>query len=641
MKKAKSFKLIILSVAFCFSLLLGALFSNFSVSYGVANADYKSDTANYFETTCGVEYADDNLVVSAKNGEKFSIASSLVINDFGMKIFVPENATSLDIEFTSNSFVLHGNKNTENGFDTRITNKISIDIANNKAKLNDVEKDFVTAGYIELAVNVTDNEFNAVLTSTAGAETFEENGEYYKIAGVKKSTASVSLTFGVAGETAEKFAINYIDQNTADLSGAYRQTFTLVDNDVKPALPMVIVSEEIYNSNGEFVVKDGKEEGIAVKVYSIYGNVDEKDIYLKKSASDNAEIEDMFIGEKSKNFILNKNSSIVGGGEDKETFVLTDGTNDYGSIEIIVLDEGFTPSEAPKYVYNKLAIEAFKDALVKATMDGNTYIALGKSVEIPSLKDLVKYEYATYDQLKYTVYVNSPIDENKTATSMKIKVDVPGEYKFFVMFKDGDNSMDSPIDNKDIMEGKDDATKNFVFSFKIEDNAPLVVKANEETAGTNGYVGVRYNAVPFEIDAENYTPVYTLWYNADVNATEDTEEGWVKVYKKSEISSSYKEEVFTKEDVETINYNGKLEFTPVKAGTYRIDCEVSSGLTVSASADSYLIKVTEPKLKVKPENQWLKNNMLSVIFLGVGTLCLAGILVLLFIKPKEQTKKED
>ncbi len=641
MKKAKSFKLIILSVAFCFSLLLGALFSNFSVSYGVANADYKSDTANYFETTCGVEYADDNLVVSAKNGEKFSISSSLVINDFGMKILVPENATSLDIEFTSNSFVLHGNKNTENGFDKRITNKISIDIANNKAKLNDVEKNFVTADYIELAVNVTDNDFNAVLTSTAGAETFEENGEYYKIAGVKKSTASVSLTFGVAGETAEKFAINYIDQNTADLSGAYRQTFTLVDNDVKPALPMVLVSEEIYNSNGEFVVKDGKEEGIAVKVYSIYGNVDEKDIYLKKSASDNAEIEDMFIGEKSKKFILNKNSSIVGGGEDKETFILTDGTNDYGSIEIIVLDEGFTPSEAPKYVYNQLAIEAFKDALVKATMVGDTYIALGKSVEIPSLKDLVEYKYATYDQLKYTVYVNSPIDENKTATSMKIKVDVPGEYKFFVMFKDGDNSMESPIDNKDIMEGKDVATKSFVFSFKIEDNAPLVVKANEETAGTNGYVGVRYNAVPFEIDAENYTPVYTLWYNADVNATEDTKEGWVKVYKKSELSSSYKEEVFTKEDVETINYNGKLEFTPVKAGTYRIDCEVSSGLTVNDEADSYLIKVTEPKLKVKPENQWLKNNMLSVIFLGVGTLCLAGILVLLFIKPKEQTKKED
>jgi hypothetical protein len=33
--------------------------------------------------------------------------------------------------------------------------------------------------------------------------------------------------------------------------------------------------------------------------------------------------------------------------------------------------------------------------------------------------------------------------------------------------------------------------------------------------------------------------------------------------------------------------------------------------------------------------------MVSVIFLGVGTLCLIGIVVLLFVKPKEKTDSED
>lgn len=637
MKKAKSFKFIILTVALCISMLFGVLCFNSNVN-GVAYATYKSETEKYFDTDANVEYKSDALVVTANDGDKLSIVNPLVINDFGINLTVPNGAKTLTLELTSNSFVLHGNKNTDGEFDTKITNKIIIDVASQTAQLNvgSSKPISITGGDLTINVVVSNNVIKAVVN---GVELLQMN-DYYKISGYEYSTAYVSLGFNLNdGQTDKEFKINYIDQDTSDVSAKHKQTFNLVEEDVVPALPVAVIGDEVYTSSGKITVKDAEEVEVSIKSYSIYDSVKAEDLYIK--AKDvNAEINDFIVdAEKPRTFIFSKTDDCINDVE--QIAVTTDGTNELSVFDVVVLDKEYNTTVAPKYSASNNAIQAFKKALDKATKIGDYYIALGKSLEIPSMKDLVKYDYIPFEELKYTVYVNTPTTENSTTSSMKIRVDVPGEYKFYVMFYDGENSMEGPIDNEDIMLGKDLATQNFVFSFKIEDNAPLVVEANKETAGTSGYVGVRYSAVPFDIDAESFTPTYTLWYNADSNASLDTKDGWVKVLKKSEVTSSYKEEVFTTEDINTINYDGKLDFTPVKAGAYRIDCEVSSGLTVSAAKDSYLIKVTEVKKEVKPESQWLKNNMVSVIFLGVGTLCLAGILVLLFVKPKEKTDSED
>jgi hypothetical protein len=637
MKKAKSFKFIILTVAFCISMLFGVLCFNSNVN-GVAHATYKTETEKYFETDANIEYKSDALVVTANDGDKLSIVNPLVINDFGVNLTVPTGAKTITLELTSNSFVLHGNKNTDGKFDTKITNKIVIDVASKKAKLNEESENDITITDGDLTINVVVSN-NVIKAVVNGVELLQTN-EYYMISGNDYSTAYVSLGFNLEdGQTDKEFKINYIDQATSDGSEKHKQTFTLVEEDVVPALPVAVIGNEVYTSNGKITVKDGEEVEVSIKCYSVYDSVKAEDLYIK-AKNTNDKIEDFILNvEKPRTFMFNKDDNCV---DDVEKIaVTTDGTNELSVFDVVVLDEEYNTTVAPEYSASNEAIEAFKNALEKATKIGDYYISLGKTLEIPSMKDLVKYDYIPFEELKYTVYVNTPTTENSTTNNMNIRVDVPGEYKFFVMFRDGENSMESPIDNENIMLGKDTATQKFVFSFKIEDNAPLVVEANKETVGTNGYVGVRYSAVPFNIDAESFTPTYTLWYNADSNADLDTKDGWVKVLKKSEVTSSYKEEVFTTEDINTINYDGKLNFTPVKEGAYRIDCEVSSGLTVSAAKDSYLIKVTEVKKEVKPESQWLKNNMVSVIFLGVGTLCLIGIVVLLFVKPKEKTDSED
>ncbi len=637
MKKAKSFKFIILTVALCISMLFSVLCFNSNVN-GVAHATYKTETEKYFETDANVEYKNDALVVTANDGDKLSIVNPLVINDFGINVTVPYGAKTLTLELMSNSYVLHGNKNTDGEFDIKIKNKIVVDVVSLTAKLNEESETAIAITGGDLTINVMVNN-NVVKANVNGVELLQTN-DYFKVSGNDYSTAYVSLGFNLEeGQTDKEFNVNYIDQKTSDVNGEYKQTFNLVEEDVVPALAVAVIGDEVYTSNGKITVKDGEEVEVSIKAYSVYDNVKAEDLFIKAKDS-NDEINDFIVDvEKPKKFIFNKQNGAVSNVE--KIAVTTDGTNELSVFDVVVLDKEYNTTVAPEYDAPDYALEAFKNALVKATKIGDNYIALGKSVEIPSMKDLVKYEYIPFDELKYTVYVNTPTTENSTTSSMKIRVDVPGEYKFYVMFYDGENSMESPIDNEDIMLGKDSTTQKYVFSFKIEDNAPLNVEANKETAGTNGYVGVRYSAVPFDIDAESFTPTYTLWYNADSNATLETKEGWIKVLKKSEVTSSYKEEVFTTEDINTINYDGKLDFTPVKVGAYRIDCEVSSGLTVSADKDSYLIKVTDVKKEVKPESQWLKNNMVSVIFLGIGTLCLIGIVVLLFVKPKEKTDSED
>ena len=57
--------------------------------------------------------------------------------------------------------------------------------------------------------------------------------------------------------------------------------------------------------------------------------------------------------------------------------------------------------------------------------------------------------------------------------------------------------------------------------------------------------------------------------------------------------------------------------------------------SVRFDSASTVIRVYGEKTEVKVDTHWLQNNIWSVIFLSIGTLALIGIIVLLFVKPKE------
>ena len=126
---------------------------------------------------------------------------------------------------------------------------------------------------------------------------------------------------------------------------------------------------------------------------------------------------------------------------------------------------------------------------------------------------------------------------------------------------------------------------------------------------------------------------YTLWYNSNADATADSD-GWVEIPKSKDLKESEYEGAFSYDEVMETSYDGRLKFVPTRTGAYKIVCFVSSDLSNRSDEASTIIKVGEPNTIRLYE--WIQNNVWSVVFLSVGTLCLIGIIVLLCIKPKEE-----
>ena len=183
-----------------------------------------------------------------------------------------------------------------------------------------------------------------------------------------------------------------------------------------------------------------------------------------------------------------------------------------------------------------------------------------------------------------------------------------------------------------------DDNGKFVFSIYVKDDAPITI--TPATVQGKGYKGASYTASKFTVDATGCTVTYKLYYNANSDATADAE-GWVEIPSSSSITDTdYNENGYSYSDVQSIAYNGSLTFVPNKIGAYKIVCTASSKTTAREESASTIIKIENEPAVVKPASEWLQNNVWSVVFLSVGTLCLIGIIVLLFIKPKEENDNE-
>ena len=249
-----------------------------------------------------------------------------------------------------------------------------------------------------------------------------------------------------------------------------------------------------------------------------------------------------------------------------------------------------------------------------------------------------------YEDLTHTVYYRTPSGSG-SVTDWDIPVNSAGEYRFYVVFEDeGGNTMleedfftEDEDDGNIITEGRYYA---FYFTFYVKDDAPISVLAVEQ--GT-AYLGIEYVAADFNIESSGYNVVYELYYNPDANASiegENWEESWALV---PEASSASEDDEFagglSYDDVSAINYDGELTFTPGLSGSYAIKCTVDSTSSVRSASAATVIRVSEDVTTVKPVSHWLENNVWSVVFLSIGTLCLIGIVILLFVKPKEEQEE--
>ena len=674
MKVAKSYKIIVLIVAFLLSMACALGFMNVST----ASAESTVATKDYFNLNGATASFDDKgLNVSVVEGKEISFKNDLMVNDLSLKMKLPKGVTTSFV-LKLDSFYVNGNPkewskyNTNDGttFETSIKNIVELSYDDNDntkidCKINKVEIADLSLvdGYLTLNFGIKNNYLT--VDDEVISYSVSDHAIYYKVANIDDRAVVKGLAFDFTEFEAEYdkfFILESVDQKRSDNTGAYKQSLKKADVQSKQAKPRAYLNEDFYirNADGSYSATKkayNDKYKLDIKTCSVLGGY--RDLFLvnPENKYDGILLESDATEPNELRF-----TSISENNEDKITFGVgeikkVDGKEkpivyeEFGAKVVDCLDINIVDN-APKYTKDDIAKASFENAVNQAiTSEDGKSVAIGTEFKLPSLKDLVSDDYVAYENLTSKIYYRN-IEESQDTSSTSFKIDHIGKYNFFVTFSDGKNEIEEKDffivkDNGDVEFGKyskdpvdendQDHVGNFIFEFEIVDNADIEVSAPEENG--KGYKGVEYKASKFIVDAEGCVIKYQLFYNSNSNAKED-DKNWVEIPKASTLTDEkYNVGGFNYDAVKEVAYDGELTFVPTKLGAYKIVCTATSSVSEREDFAETIIKVeSEPKV-VEVPSKWLENNLLSVIFLSVGTLCLIGIVVLLFIKPKE--KKEE
>ncbi len=288
------------------------------------------------------------------------------------------------------------------------------------------------------------------------------------------------------------------------------------------------------------------------------------------------------------------------------------------------------------------------------------YISSSTYFNIPEeIEDYISSEYFSNEDLNFEIYYKAPDSSAFThlsSTSTRFSLSKLGAYEFYVLATD---PLKNALEIDDEWELKIiGGTRGFyegttlkvpVFGFYMGNRGPQVEAAS--SSQNDGFVGSTYSGVKsFTIKGIDTTTEYTLWYNpkADIISTPEgkTEEaakaeGWVKIGTKEEFDK-VKATLFS--DVKDVKFSdlawstSALTFKPVKTGSYAVECTVFDSEANTATGFTKVINVKSSvrTVTVDTTSVWFEKNWKSVLFLGIAGLSLIGIIVLLFVKPREE-----
>ncbi len=637
MKLAKSHKIIFLitALALCLAMAFGSL-----AFFNTKAETVSPNLSSYFSgvDTTNMELVNDSVNFTVENEDTISIKNKLAIDDLDFELNFNEDVDKLILVLEYDSYYVNGNKNSDNKFDKQIKSTT-----------------LITSGVNSIRV-----ENNVVKVNGIAVNGGENKDSYYKIRTVDRSVAKVSFEVHLASDKTEStISLVYVDQMASDQNHAYKQTF-VKDNDGKltAALPVVAIDSPIFVKTETgyelkaYTYYDETDDyySLSYKVYSVLNNVSISELY--PTVGEDAKIT-LFTDEEDNN--KDKLAFQTGAAGTTQTFNVSymDGDDeiDVATYNVNVIDVKDTTNSAPKYINDSLALEAYRYQLEKLyteEKDGKTVdVPLGTEIELPSFEDLIVDDRTPYDKLTKKLYYVS--DSKGNSSSLEFKLGIVGDYYFYVLFTDLEGEgMDEEEDFIKVDEDTGDITygtygsadnDKFIFYFTIKEDVKIVINAPSSQGA--GYKGTKYTASKFDIKAVKCDLVYTLYYNADINADKQTTEGWVEIKQLKDVEEGETVNGYTYDELKKINYNGEYTFTPDKVGTYKIECLASSTLAHRTETESTIIRINEEAKVVKPASNWLQDNVWSVVFLSIGTLCLVGILVLLFIKPKEKTDEEN
>ena len=333
-------------------------------------------------------------------------------------------------------------------------------------------------------------------------------------------------------------------------------------------------------------------------------------------------------------------------------------------------DNGYTVTQSEDA---KEDVAAYQEEVRKASRRtdetgaevGSIQVGTGAYFYIPSLKAYVSDDACGYTDMDFTVYYKTKSSDTQTTTGsyddLKIELTSAGEYLFRVVPTNAAGKAQTGIFETSEGSGKYkaaeitssnvwDAENLVTFSFTVSYEGPSVEDPEDDEIG---YVDVVYTVEDFEIVAlSGYKTQYSLYrfeFNAGAAAgsvneivAAEKEDGtnslgtWVKINEKDDTLSDDDE---NNDNAYEWNPSSSLSFVPQEMGFYKVEVKVASA-NMPVVTSSKVINVTSEADVISGSTYWLQDNILSVVFLGVGVLCLIGIVVLLVVKPKDKAVLE-
>lgn len=555
----------------------------------------------------------------------------------------------------------------------------------------------------------TIGEFAVYINGTFIGKLTNVGGNYMEYLSSSSSTPRIPLTFKL-----DKISGDNVDFNllVKSLNG---QTFEVNDEGrvVDNASPVLVINESIY------AYKLGKRWSLTYKAIDVcddsvtvsrkYAMLTSEDGVFKKPVSDDYKSlttstyfmptsDDGSLEQYVSIYFSLDDGTLLSDEEKEERYVYltwyavdgavsTQGEGDEAFDYIKVNREeggpkyiGLTADSATKSnikdtnADDEIILDVLKDEYQNAINEVSKDLSAGDGsyFYLPSLRSLIKSDYADYRNLRFSIYYRKQSDEvGSTAStaaslsynSLRFQITEEGKYIFKVLASDSSSKV-----MQYYYEGKlQDVTANNIweideipfFSFEVGYNGAEIEDPGSQSLG---YSEQSYTFSSFDIIAlKGYETNYTLYrldldkvpdnvfvpgYNTLAENTKDYFDkllpymAEIKVYNDN-VTEDDKDRWNDTDNAYHWNPDNALSFTPQEPAYYFLKLVVTESRMPGKEAVNYQVVDVRNKIDPLPTpSEWLENNIVSVVLFSISALLAIIIVVLFVVKPSEKQVDE-
>ena len=609
--------------------------------------------------------------------------------------FVNSNFDSFTVAMESSQFSMSKDEKTTNEvvFTKQDDGSLAVSVNGTESGVSVAAADM---GKIEIAFSEDDGCGNFTLTvneEVAGA--FTNIGRYYsRYASASATTPLTPLTFKAEGVTGDGADFNVQELNGQSLaineSGDVQDNTPpalVVNNDIRQfffgtKISLDTLAIDVCNTSGittdEYYYYPGLNaetdpddenatltigEGDAARVYAALDSdtlffpetfgTNEPQISIAYSVTD---------GDNSANYLIDWSAQVNANGY--IDVLDANDVDDNPTTTFITYENGVLTE-------NTDAIDEYTQAVKKASYkdgdeaNGSIQVGEGAYYYIPAFKEYVQDSTCGYTDMEFTVYYRTDSSSSVQTVSgsydeLRIELTAEGRYQFrIVPTNSAGNAMvgifaSGPDDA--VRYSEDDITTDNVFEaanlvtfeFTVQYTGPSIEKPEDDD--DTGYVDATYTVEDFEIVgiSGSYTEHYRLYYFEAKDPTRGLtpsqlrtadENGTISELGEWKLINKYDDTLDDDDENNDNDYSWKpdssLSFVPQERGFYKVELIVTSD-NLGAKTEAKYIEIAADADVIRGETYWLENNIWSLVFLGIGVLCLVGIVVILLIKPKDK-----